>query len=550
MSSPYPAYGNHPQGSADRNLYPPNGTNYNFDSSSTVALPKGKTEVSGPRILRTPSPTPSEAAELARPSLFDWKTLSNWRFWIRREWLWYYIIGGILTVITVLITAYHTTIIKWLTPAANWMKDLPAGWLIPIGILFVISFPPLFGHEVVAILCGVVWGLWIGFAIVAAGTFIGELGNFYAFKYCCRARGEKLEKSNISYACLARVVRDGGFKIAVIARFSAIPGHFTTAVFSTCGMSVWTFAIAAFLTLPKQFVTVYLGVLIDGSANVAAETTGQRIASYSVLALTVIITFVALWYIYREMSRVKVTVIYERRKARQEKMELAGMPYGNSAAFSSSSTVSIPFNPRGSESDIPLRPYDPESQEYTHQQWDASGRAVGYAGDPRLHAPRPERATGQRIPTLTERDTEVGVQYPTSPRVDGRIPVRQGSGDSWENAHAMQTPQQPTYASQQLSYGPPAGPPPSSQQYFPPPPPGGRTLSPPPIQQYANYHPETLLDGASLPTPPFGGASSPRTAPVGAAGNAATYYAPPSSAALPPPNRSLSPAPPSYRTAR
>jgi hypothetical protein len=38
--------------------------------------------------------------------------------------------------------------------------------------------PQLFGHEIIAILCGVVWGLWIGFAIVAAGTFLGELGNF------------------------------------------------------------------------------------------------------------------------------------------------------------------------------------------------------------------------------------------------------------------------------------------------------------------------------------------------------------------------------------
>jgi len=36
----------------------------------------------------------------------------------------------------------------------------------------------LFGHEIVAILCGLVWGLWIGFAVVAAGTFLGEVGNF------------------------------------------------------------------------------------------------------------------------------------------------------------------------------------------------------------------------------------------------------------------------------------------------------------------------------------------------------------------------------------
>ena len=52
------------------------------------------------------------------------------------------------------------------------------------------------------------------------------LTNFTsAFKYCCRSRGEKLEKTNITYGCLAKVVRDGGFTIALIARLSAIPGH-------------------------------------------------------------------------------------------------------------------------------------------------------------------------------------------------------------------------------------------------------------------------------------------------------------------------------------
>ena len=61
-----------------------------------------------------------------------------------------------------------------LRPWSEKVRELPAGWLIPIAILFVLSFPPLFGHEVIALLCGVVYGLWIGFAIVAAGTFTGE----------------------------------------------------------------------------------------------------------------------------------------------------------------------------------------------------------------------------------------------------------------------------------------------------------------------------------------------------------------------------------------
>ena len=41
---------------------------------------------------------------------------------------------------------------------ADYLKDLTCGWLIPIAILIVISFPPLFGHEIVGILCGLVWG--------------------------------------------------------------------------------------------------------------------------------------------------------------------------------------------------------------------------------------------------------------------------------------------------------------------------------------------------------------------------------------------------------
>ena len=37
-------------------------------------------------LNRTPSPTPSEAKELSTGAI-DFKSLMNWRFWIRRQWL-------------------------------------------------------------------------------------------------------------------------------------------------------------------------------------------------------------------------------------------------------------------------------------------------------------------------------------------------------------------------------------------------------------------------------------------------------------------------------
>ncbi|KAI0031118.1 hypothetical protein K488DRAFT_52753, partial [Vararia minispora EC-137] len=385
MPSPYPAYGpNDRNDAAARYRYPPaHGPYGNLPSSSAVNLSspdKHDPYASSVQIrggLRTPSPTPSEAEELARSSPLDWDKLRSWRFWFRRDWLWYYLAIILVSVIVALVTIYHRQIVHWLTPAANWMKNLPGGWAIPIGILFIISFPPLFGHEIIAVLCGVVWGLWIGFAIVAAGTFVGEVGNFYAFKWCCRARGEKLEKTNMTYGVLARVVREGGFKIALVARLSAIPGHFTTAVFSSCGMGILTFSIAAILSLPKQFVTVYLGVLIEGAGT---ETTGQRFASYAVVAVTFAITVLAMWYIYRQMGRAKPGYIYDRRKARQAKLAEANM---STASFSQSTvTLTAPGAPSASTSDIALRPFSPRDAGF--QQWDANGRALGHAGDPRL----------------------------------------------------------------------------------------------------------------------------------------------------------------------
>lgn len=55
---------------------------------------------------------------------------------------------------------------------------VPSGESPSLPVAHPLTPGQLFGHEIVAILCGLVWGLGPGFGIVAAGTFLGELGNF------------------------------------------------------------------------------------------------------------------------------------------------------------------------------------------------------------------------------------------------------------------------------------------------------------------------------------------------------------------------------------
>ncbi|KZO90862.1 hypothetical protein CALVIDRAFT_473007, partial [Calocera viscosa TUFC12733] len=60
----------------------------------------------------------------------------------------------------------------------------------------------------------------------------------------------------------------------------------TTAMFATCGMSIWVFCLAAALSLPKQFVTVYLGYLLEQSGQGTVEPTSSKIISDPIVAIS------------------------------------------------------------------------------------------------------------------------------------------------------------------------------------------------------------------------------------------------------------------------
>lgn len=256
----------------------------------------------------------------------DWRSFMKWKF------VPYYVLIVVICVLVALMTIYHKQIVDWLTPISKKVREVSWGWVIPVAILFIISFPPLFGHEVVGVLCGVVYGLWIGFGVLSLGTLLGELGNFYAFKYLLKKHGEKFERQSIDYACMAHIVREGGFMVILMARLSAIPGHFTTAVFATVGMNIFVFTIAAILSLPKQLVVVYLGVAIEQAGN-GHESTRSKVIKYIVLIASFAVTIgVAIW-LYGKMHKARPIVQARLRERRYQMLTEAGggQPEGESS---------------------------------------------------------------------------------------------------------------------------------------------------------------------------------------------------------------------------
>lgn len=142
------------------------------------------------------------------------------------------------------------------------------------------------------------------------------------------------------------MVQDGGLLLAIIARYSALPSHYTTAVFASCGMGFWTFLIAAIVSLPTQFANVYLGTTFE---NTSADST-EKIVNYVSIGITTITTFAAQWFIRRKLNQAKTDVIYARRKAR--KANISGF-------YQEGSSVALVDGARSQGLDEESQSYDP-----------------------------------------------------------------------------------------------------------------------------------------------------------------------------------------------
>ncbi|KAE9397333.1 hypothetical protein BT96DRAFT_921619 [Gymnopus androsaceus JB14] len=267
---------------------------------------------------RTPSPTPSEVLALdgKSPPLTTTQRIGN------RHLTMKFLFQSKQLLFLFIVALFVSLVLHILQALIHPFLSLPAGWLVPVGMIFVLSFPPLFGQEFVALLCGVGWGLGEGFGIVAFGTLLGEIGNYFVFKWCCTSVSRKYAKKNIDYACLVRILHDGGFKVALAARYSVIPPHLTTAVFACSGLGFFAFLPAVIFSLPKQFASVLLGYIFEQEA-LHGKTREDVIGQVAISVISAVITVIAARYTSAVTKKVKPQVIYERRKARQHALEEA-----------------------------------------------------------------------------------------------------------------------------------------------------------------------------------------------------------------------------------
>lgn len=149
---------------------------------------------------------------------------------------------------------------------------------------------------------------------LGSSTKNDTVGTWFAFKHLFRHRALKLERTNLNYGAMARLTRDGCFFIVLIIRLSAIPAHFSTAVFSTCDVKFWHFVVATLLSLPKQIFLVYLGVLLVQDSN-------DNLIKTVMFGAVFLITIAMGVWIWIKMAKIKKVLLEEQEQRRVKRVE-------------------------------------------------------------------------------------------------------------------------------------------------------------------------------------------------------------------------------------
>ncbi|EPT02745.1 hypothetical protein FOMPIDRAFT_1143170 [Fomitopsis schrenkii] len=160
---------------------------------------------------------------------------------------------------------------------AQKISHLWYGWLILLGVLVVISFPPCMGHSTICTLCGFAYGMR-GFPLAACGTLLGASICFVVLRFLFSRRLHEWSASNEKWQALETVVAAKGLPLITLIRASPFPPWvYSNALFASIrAVALWQFCIATFAVFPKVALLVFVGsrlaALSDGETRNHMDT--------------------------------------------------------------------------------------------------------------------------------------------------------------------------------------------------------------------------------------------------------------------------------------
>lgn len=253
----------------------------------------------------SPSTYKQKAQQLNRLRKLDKK-------WQRRLY-WIVPLAIVGLILAILWEKYKDDFERWAQPLVNWLDEREAwSWVIPVAILTILSFPPLFGHEIVQLVVGLAFPIGVAIGIAVAGAVLGEAACFVVFKYFFTWWVDKKVATKIRWAAISRVSQQAGFRGVLVIRYSIVPPHLANPLFACTGMKFWLYMVTVLISLPKQIIFVILGSPSNQSSQ------GAKWAKVIAIGVLVIITIAASYWMRKKLAAATAEIEAERGVSRDD----------------------------------------------------------------------------------------------------------------------------------------------------------------------------------------------------------------------------------------
>jgi len=177
-------------------------------------------------------------------------------------------IGVILSVaiaVYLLKGGYVTELLKWVESIGWW------GNIVLILIYIVISFPVPIGTSPLALCCGFLYGIGLGFATISIGSMLGSILSFWVCRKMFKEWVEKEIKSKPTLIAIMKAVETNSFKICFMVRSAPIMFGIQNALFAISSMKFNVYVVATWFGLfPEQLLLAYMGSTTKNISDVIA----------------------------------------------------------------------------------------------------------------------------------------------------------------------------------------------------------------------------------------------------------------------------------------
>ncbi|CAO1621020.1 unnamed protein product [Sympodiomycopsis kandeliae] len=239
-------------------------------------------------------------------------------------------------------------VMNYLYDAAIWFSSWPTmGPILLIGLITILSFPPLFGYGTSITLCGLAYGtplpevqghgLFFAWSLAAMGCLTGSTVVFLFFRWYLESHRLLTTEDNDSqspsisiskewlaslrkkreWQAMEKAISKKGWKMIILIRFCPFPFVYSNLFFASLQSSIIPyryFILATVLTTPKLFLHVFIGAQTfqviqanrsnTGDGGVVDAGQGHSLISLIYIVLASLVGFVTSWYIYQETKKV------------------------------------------------------------------------------------------------------------------------------------------------------------------------------------------------------------------------------------------------------